>query len=79
MKTHTKNTQESRITSVNEKSENALLVDFPIENKFIWYPDYNWDYQYTHFNVLMKDNSLVYKGQNLLKLNEFLWNKTEWY
>ncbi|MCM8530546.1 MAG: type II secretion system GspH family protein [Lentisphaeraceae bacterium] len=71
--------ENSQITSVNEKSENALIVDFPVESKAIWYPTYKWEYDYVHFNILMKDNSLKYQGTQITKLNMFLWNKTEWY
>jgi type II secretory pathway pseudopilin PulG len=67
------------ISKVNEKSENILFVDFPDENAKIWYPNYNWKTTYTHFNVLMLDNSSQTTFRELISLNTFLWNKTSWY
>lgn len=71
--------QASIITSVNEKTEDVLMVDFPDESKEVWFPAYNWKYSFVHFNTLWRDNSVKSGGRNIHELNEFLWNKTQWY
>ncbi|MCM8540786.1 MAG: type II secretion system GspH family protein [Lentisphaeraceae bacterium] len=71
--------QASIITKVNEKTEDVLMVDFPDESKEVWFPAYNWKYTFVHFNTLWRDNSVKSGGRNIHELNEFLWNKTQWY
>ena len=55
------------------------MVDFPQESKGIWFPNYNWEYRFVHFNALWRDNSISNGGRDLLQLNEYLWDKTQWY
>ena len=71
--------QSSQITKVNEKTEDVIMVDFPDESKEIWFPNYNWKYSFVHFNALWRDNSISNAGRDLLQLNQYLWDKTQWY
>lgn len=71
--------QGSQITKVNEKTEDVIMVDFPDEMKEIWFKPYDWKYRFVHFNTLWRDNSVKSGGKTYIDLNEYLWNKTQWY
>ncbi|MCM8528532.1 MAG: type II secretion system GspH family protein [Lentisphaeraceae bacterium] len=68
----------NQITSINTKSEDVLMTDYPREIFVQWKAGVNWSYDYAHYNALMLDNSVSLVAKSYAGLNQWLWGKSTW-